>query len=219
MRNHQIILIVCMLMTLASRAADKAINLSGTWVIDPAQNRPGWTRFICKPSRPRISPREASPGIGWPRGTGPDGYPVPPSRSGIVGLPVVETRDLTLVINQRDEEVQITRRFKDINLKAQEIIQKFALDGSQNSNPASNGHGVFLSTSAWKNGELVNLGRQIDGNYKMIVKEEYSISKNGKRLTIKTSGYYRADGNAAPNALTKAARRADVIFKQVFSRH
>ena len=115
-------------------------------------------------------------------------------------------QDLTLQIVQTDSEVQTTRKYT-LNGKEQTITQKFDLDGSQNTNPSSNGRGEFLSTSTWKNDKLTNLGTQTvtsqERSYDTTVKEEYSLSKDGKVLTIKT---------------TRTTQRGSTSSKQVFNR-
>jgi hypothetical protein len=84
--------------------------------------------------------------------------------------------------------VQTTRTFA-VNGEGQTIAQRFTLDGSENTNPASNGRGEFVSTSTLKNGKLINSGSQTSDaqDYKTAVTEEYSVSKDGKTLTIKTT--------------------------------
>jgi hypothetical protein len=85
--------------------------------------------------------------------------------------------------------MQTTRQFI-INGEERTIIQKFALDGSQCMNLASNGRGDLVSRTSWIKDKLINSGRQIleirGEKTEVSVQEEHSISKNGKRLTIKT---------------------------------
>jgi hypothetical protein len=115
-------------------------------------------------------------------------------------------QDLTLLIVQTENEVQATRNFT-VNGKEQAIAQTFALDGSQSSNPASNGRGEFVSRSTWKNDKLINLGTQTttlrDQTYDITVKEEYSISKDGRTLTIKTSRTTPRGGTSSKQVFNK----------------
>jgi len=109
-----------------------------------------------------------------------------------------------LRIVQTENEVQTTRSYT-VNGEEKTVSQKFTLDGSQNTNPASNGGGEFKSSSVWKNDRLTNSGTQTvtmrDQSYNMTVKEEYSLSNDGKTLTIKT---------------TRTTQRGETNSKQVF---
>ena len=115
-------------------------------------------------------------------------------------------QDLTMEIVQTENDVQATRKFT-ISGEDQTVTQKFLLDGSETRNPGSNGRGEFVSTSTWKNGKLVNSGTQNSStsgqSYSTQVKEEYSLSKDGKVLTLKT---------------TRISNRGTETSKQVFNR-
>ncbi len=121
-------------------------------------------------------------------------------------MPRGQMENLTLQIVQTENEVQTTRKFT-VDGEEKTISQKFALNGSQSSNPASNGRGDFVSTSTWKDGKLINSGTQTvtmrERSNDVPVKEEYSLSKDGKILTIKT---------------TRTTQRGNTSFKQVFDR-
>ena len=114
--------------------------------------------------------------------------------------------NLTLQIVQTENEVQTTRKFSDAG-EDRTISQKFALDGSESTNPASNGQGQLISRSTWRDNRLVNSGTQTSTgrlqNYEMNVNEEYTLSKDGKKLTIKT---------------TRFSRRGEMTLKQVFKK-
>ena len=92
-----------------------------------------------------------------------------------------------------------------LNGEDQNITQKFTLDGKENTNPASNGRGEFVSRSAWKNGKLINSWSQTPDaqSYNTAMTEEYSVSRDGKTLTIKT---------------TRTTSRGEVSSKQVFNK-
>ena len=148
------------------------------------------------------------PGGGYPGGSRRTGGGYPGSGGGDDGgeYPRGQMQNLTLEIVQTDNDVQTTRKFTT-NGEDQTITQKFLLDGSQTTNPASNGRGEFVSRSTWKNGKLVNSGTQDSSaqgqSYSSTVKEEYSLSKDGKLLTIKT---------------TRITARGTENSKQVFNR-
>jgi hypothetical protein len=107
---------------------------------------------------------------------------------------------------QNSAEVQTTRSFT-VEGKTQTISQTFTLDGSEDTNPASSGHGLFVSRSTWKKNRLVNSGTQTSDtsrrDYEVQVREEYSLGKHGKTLTIKT---------------LEVTPRGEMSFKQVFDR-
>jgi hypothetical protein len=147
------------------------------------------------------------PGTGYPGGRRAGGYPGSGGDEG-AGMPQEQMQDLRLQIVQNDTEVETTRTFT-VNGEDRTVKQKFALDGSENANPASSGRGQFVSKSTWKNNRLVNSGTQTsstrgeDYETQARVKEEYSLSKDRKTLTIKT---------------TTMTPRGEMISRQVFNR-
>ena len=214
-------------------AMETGANLSGNWVLDPARSDsssptrrsgrvgnypgtgyPGSTGYpggITLPGGIRL-PGGVSPGIGYP-GSGPAGR-YPGGRTGDDGggtgdgMPQEQLQDLRLQIIQNDTEVQTTRTFT-VNGRDRTVDQRFTLDSSENTNPASNGRGEFVSRSTWKNNTLVNSGTQTsstrgqDYETQAQVKEEYSLSKDRKMLTIRT---------------TSTTSRGETSSKQVFNR-
>jgi hypothetical protein len=104
--------------------------------------------------------------------------------------PAARLNNLTLRIIQTGNEVQIERRFS-LDGKESTILQKFTLDGSQCINLSADGTGEFVSRSSLKNARLILTGIQMVraqlGSAEAKVMEEYSLSKNGKKLTIKTT--------------------------------
>jgi hypothetical protein len=189
-------------------AAEKTTNLSGTWVLDTTQSDSGQARQGRRaggfPGGILGFPGGGYPGGGYPGSRRAGGYPGDGSDG--EGMPRGQMQNLTLQIVQTDNEMQTTRNFT-VNGKEQTITQKFALDGSQNTNPSSNGRGEFVSTSTWKNNKLTNLGTQTVTSQQQsndtTLKEEYSLSKDGKVLTIKT---------------TRTTQRGSTSSKQVFNR-
>ena len=222
-RNLLMVLIAGLGFAVFIPATEKEVDLNGTWLLEPAQNdsgqhqrregrtggSPGLRGII-----PGIGgypggqyPGGGYPGTGYPSGRRAGGYPR--GRDGNdggngEGMPGDSIKDLTLRIVQSDNEVQTTRSYT-VNGEDKTVSQKFALDGSQNTNPASNGRGEFKSTSIWKNDRLTNTGTQTmtmrDQSYDITLKEEYSLSKDGKTLTIKT---------------TRTTPRGETNNKQVF---
>ncbi len=127
-------------------------------------------------------------GGGGRRGSG--GYPGGPgSRSPGASVPA-EITDLTLAITQSPTEVKIERKWtRDGNERS--VVQTFALDGSENRNPDDTGRGEVSSKTKWHKSTLVTEGSQQtsagNGDVEMQVKQEFSLSKDGKVLTVKTT--------------------------------
>jgi hypothetical protein len=180
---------------LVTVAAEKAVHFNGIWVLDP-------TNVNVHQTSPEIRPLsiESSGGVSI---SDTDSHTPQVS----LGNYVRELMKLTsLQIEQTDTEIRMTRRFSG-NGPGRTIIQKFKLDGSQCLNVSSNGQGEFQSRSNWKNNKFITFGSQIiyDETFRIesYVKEEYSMSKNGKKLTIKTIA-------TGPNGV--------ITIKQVFHR-
>ena len=95
---------------------------------------------------------------------------------------------MTLDIAQTANELKILRKWTQ-NDKPQSIEQSFALDGKEVENPSPTG-GVIVTRSNWKKETLVTEGTQEismgDREVDLRIKEEYSLSKDGRTLTIKT---------------------------------
>jgi hypothetical protein len=117
-----------------------------------------------------------------------------------------QVENLILRIVQTANEIRVMRQFT-ADGREQEVTQKFALDGSQCINLASDGRGDFVSRTAWEKGKLINSGTETitaeRQRIEVYIKEEYSISKNGEKLTIKTM---------------RTTPRGIVKLKQVFDR-
>ncbi len=215
-------------------AAEKAGDLNGTWTLNPTRSdsggqTPRTSRVGGIPGLGGGFPGGIGfpgGGVGFPGGVvlpgggypGTGGYPGGRRAGGYPnggggddggggtgnGMPGGQMQNLALEIVQNNDEVKTTRIFT-VNGEDRTIAQRFTLDGSENTNPASNGQGEFVSTSIWKNGKLINSGSQTSDaqDYKTAVTEEYSISKDGKTLTIKT---------------TRTASRGEISSKQVFNK-
>jgi len=159
------------------QAGEEIVNLSGTWILDPSHSKMEHTP-------PGTHKLKISIGGGYPGSPDEnDGNNFPEEPPG------GRIENLTLLIVQTNSEVQTMRQFTIDGLQ-QAVPQKFALDGSQCINLASDGRGEFVSRTAWKNDKLINSGAQTitmpGQRIEISLKEEYSISKNGKRLTIQT---------------------------------
>jgi hypothetical protein len=161
-------------------AADKGVNFSGTWILDPGQSR---SDFTSSQMRSFSVTRSGNIGMNVDKNSSPknDAPPV---------LPGEHMEHLSLLIVQTNAELQVTRKFTTAG-DDRIVLQKFLLDGSQCLNIAPYGSGELVSRTGWKKNKLINAGTETtaDGHQRTEVslKEEYSISKNGKQLTIKTT--------------------------------
>lgn len=177
MRNLLLIVFMGASLTGFLPAGDKSSDLSGIWILDPDKSRVDQTTPALR--KIRITGGLATSGVSDANGN------TAPS----AGQIITQSRDLTIRIVQTAAEVEIMRRFTAAG-EEQAIVQKFALDGSQCFNRASDGRGDFVSRSEWKKGKLINSGigtLTIDGpRMEIYIKEEFSISINGKKLTIQT---------------------------------
>jgi hypothetical protein len=221
MRNMCMTILAGLIFAAFMPAVEKQGNLTGTWILDPAHSDSGGQ--VRRSSRIGSIFGGGFPGMGIPGGGYPGGgYPgsgrrtgggYPGGRGGDDGgetggeFPRGQMQDLKLEIVQTGNDVQTTRKFA-IDGEDQTITQKFLLDGSESTNPGSNGRGECVSKSTWKNGKLVNTGTQNSStrgqSYSSTLKEEYSLSKDGKVLTIKTT--------------RTTARGGETSFKQVFNK-
>jgi len=95
-----------------------------------------------------------------------------------------------LAITQTATEIKIERKWSRDG-KEQSVQQSFTLDGSENRNPDDMGRGEFKSKTKWHKSSLVTEGNQQmatgSRDIAMRVKQEFSLSKDGQLLTVKTT--------------------------------
>ncbi len=125
------------------------------------------------------------PGGGTTRGGG--GYPGRGGQAPAANMPS-EPADLTLAITQSPTGIKIERKWtRDGN--EQTVVQNFSFDGSESRNRDDLGRGELSTKGKWHKRTLV-----IDGSEQVLVgsrdvdmhfKEEFSLSKDGKALTVK----------------------------------
>jgi hypothetical protein len=95
--------------------------------------------------------------------------------------------DVTLAIAQSADDIKITRT---LTMGGQDRTseQKYTLDGKECTNPAPMGRGEMVGKAAWEGGKLTITGKQKmstpQGDFEIGVKEEYSLSEEGKVLTV-----------------------------------
>jgi hypothetical protein len=157
-------------------AAGKKPDFSGDWVLDPDKTE-------IERSEPRGLPKlKVSVGVivVTPDEGKPKNLPPPP--------PEERMKNLTLHIDQSGGAIRIQRTFL-LDGETEIVDQTFNLDGSRDLNPGSDGQGEFVTHSSWEKNRLINDGiktiRDQAATEEIYVKEEYSISKNGKKLTLK----------------------------------
>jgi hypothetical protein len=177
MKTFWLIFITCASLAGIAQAAEKQVSFSGSWVLDPAHSQLSNTTPEIRKIKITVGNINSND-----RNEGNDGF--------LKELPEARIQNLTLLIAQTDVEVKATRQFI-IDGKSQTVVQKFLLDGSQCFNVASNGQSEFVSRTDLKNGKLIHSGSQTmtmnEQRIEISVEEAYSISKDGKKLTIKTS--------------------------------
>ena len=115
--------------------------------------------------------------------------PVRMGRGGDSGGPRPDV-NITLVIKQTANDLAITRTMSMAgNDRTSE--QKFTLDGKESTNPSSMGRGEFTGKAKMNNGRLVIEGIQKmstpNGDFEIGVKDEFSLSEDGKVLTINST--------------------------------
>jgi hypothetical protein len=176
MRSFLCILLAGISIVIAT-AAGKTVDFSGIWILDP-------TSTLVEQTTPEINQLHVQ-GPNIPQISDTD-KPQASSKNTFREL----SRIQNLQILQTESEIQAIRRFLD-NGQERTILQKFKLDGSQCLNLSSDGRGEFASRSSFKNNKLIHSGSQTlfqrEQRVESYVVEEYSLSKNGKKLTIKTS--------------------------------
>jgi hypothetical protein len=111
---------------------------------------------------------------------------------------------LTLVVDQTDTELNVARKMGG---RGRTREQKYKLDGSETSVATSNGRGEIKAKAHLQGEALVIEGTQKvtnkRGEMDVKLREEWSLSDDGKTLTIKN---------------TRTGRRRDQTTKQVFTK-
>jgi hypothetical protein len=165
-----------------SYAAEQVVNFSGTWRLDPKASRMDFAGPT--DGRIHLNVSDGRTSIQDPANMTPQVLPETP--------PIGRITILALRIIHTDSEIQIERQFT-LDGKERSILQKFTPDGSQCINLSADGTGEFVSRSAWKQKKLIHSGIQTIAmqhqSTEAHVTEEYSLSKDKNKLTIKTTSF------------------------------
>jgi hypothetical protein len=158
----------------AASAGEKRSDFGGTWVLVPEKSE-------MEQVRPGLRNIRVTGGPVTTTGSAPEPLP-DPSPAGFI-------TDLRLEITQAEDRIRVVRRFT-LEGRMDLVTQEFTFDGGRCLNVASDGRGEFASRSEWKKGKLLNSGTQTiaDGaaREEHNVREEFSLSRNRKTLTVKT---------------------------------
>jgi len=166
----------------AAAGAAKKVNLSGTWILDKDKSKieqnmsSGGGGGMGRGGMGRRYPGGGSQGGG--RGGGREG-------TGALQL------DSSLVIEHTEDALKVTHKLDSSNAEQQPFIQTFKLDGSESVNAASATGGEIKTRTSWDKEKLVTLGSQSmstrSGGAETVLKQEFSLSKDGKTLTVTTT--------------------------------
>ena len=106
---------------------------------------------------------------------------------------VMPIEDTEIIIEHTDSALKVAHRLGDTAGGVREFVQLFSLDGSESVNKGSPAGGEMRSRTSWSKDKLTTLGTiqpsdsNNAGRLSIVFKEEYSLSKDGKTLTMKTS--------------------------------
>ncbi len=178
----------------AAEKSEKKINFAGAWILQNVKNsasggtQPGGAGGM---RRGGGYPRGGYPGGGRNGGGGRQGGGRQTGGASEGGGMVAPPSYSLLIIEQSDTIVKCTYRSGD-TAGENEFVESFMLDGSESANSGFGGSGTIRSRSSWNKDKLVTLGTQQTSPSDraasdVVIKQEMSISKDGKTLTIRTT--------------------------------
>ena len=169
-RSTVVMTVSVMMLFLAATVLAAGVNFSGTWLRDKDKSDP-------------MMGRGPGGGGGGQRPGGGGGQ-----RPGGGGRGMADAQ-ITLILKQTQNELSLTRKIVAGGEERPAIEQKFTLDGKENTNTSQRGE--LKSKSKWNKDTLVVEGTQKmttpNGEFEMEVKDEYSLSADGKVLTVSTT--------------------------------
>ncbi len=187
MTNSRVIALLASLFLIPAigAAADKAVDLSGKWTLDNAEES-----FIPQTPPHDVATGGSIPGTGGGRrGGGGDTYP---GAEGSWPTPRKSPtpQDLTLTIVQNVSEITFERQWTQ-NGQPQSAKESFTLDGRESLNRNGAGNVDVKSKTRWrKNGLVIDSVQHISAGKRPMqvrVRQELSLSKDGRQLTVTTS--------------------------------
>ncbi len=177
----------------ASEKVQRKINFSGSWVL--TKSKTDQSASSSGLGGRSMGGRRTGGGSGgggrYPGG----GYPGGGRRGSGRGEDPSEGKinDSAIFIEQSDSELKVTHKVNDAAGKERDFQQIFKLDGSESVNRAlSHGGGELKSRTSWQKEKLVTLGSQEPAGSNnaarasVVVKQELTLSKDSKMLTVKT---------------------------------
>jgi hypothetical protein len=214
-------------LTFYAFAADDAVNFSGTWVLDSKESDP-FPRPVmslgAEPGRGGMGGGMGGPGggggFGGPGGGGGFGGPGGGGR-GPGGQPVQPSEPPPLVIKQTESEIEIANTMK-MGGKDFPVVEKFKLDGKDVEDMAP----VMGSQTPVKRITQVSLKKnklQVKQKTKNPAgdnetKKEYSLSKDGRQLTLFTKTTTVIPAPVMPNVGPMAATVMQTEQKQIYNK-
>lgn len=207
MRPYLFLAVACVLLlgssTWAGEKAQKKVNFSGTWILDAKRSE---QKVTTQGGGGRMG-RGGVPGGGTSRGGRSGGGRQGGGRGGFPDGGGQLT-DPMLVIKHNDDELSVTHKTGNAGAGGT-YAQVFKLDGSESVNSGPEGGGETRTRTSWSKDKLVTLGTQKPpgadgrGSVDLVFKQEFSLSKDGKTLTVKT---------------VRTAVRGQMTSKEVFTR-
>jgi hypothetical protein len=175
-------------LALAAQKVQKKANFSGTWILDTSKS----SQKTAMQGGGGMGRGRGFPGGGYPRGgrTG-GGRPGGGGGENVPGMPSQTTYSI-LVIEHTTDALKVTNKTGNAE-GGEQLTQVFRLDGSESVNPGFLSGGEARSRTSWDKDKLVTLGTQRasragrGGGQDIVIKQEFSLSKDGKTLTVKTT--------------------------------
>jgi hypothetical protein len=177
---------------LAAQKVQKKVNFSGTWVLDTSKS----SQKATMQGGGGMGRGGGFPG-GYPRGGRTGGGRTGGGRPGGGGgenVPGATSQAAysILVIEHTADALKVTSKTSSAE-GGEQLTQVFRLDGSESVNPGFLSGGEVRSRTSWDKDKLVTLGTQRatragrSGGQDIVIKQEFSLSKDGKTLTVKTT--------------------------------
>lgn len=213
-------------LTFYASAADDPVNFSGTWVLDSKESDP-FPRPVmslgAEPGRGGMGGGMGGPPGGGMGGPGGGGFGGPGGGGrGPGGQPSQPSEPPPLVIKQTESEIEIASTTKGMGGKDFPIIENFKLDGKDKEDMVP----VMGSQNTVKRITQVSLKKnklQVKQKTKNPAgdnetKKEYSLSKDGKQLTLFTKTTTVIPAPVMPNVGPMAATVMQTEQKQIYNK-